>query len=86
MTSEELKALLAKEASINAAEEDSAKTLAARKRAAKDWISHFVYIKKFRQELIDGGMPEAEVTADSLTKALVAKWEESADIRETEAI
>jgi len=86
MTSEELKALLAREAEINASEEDHQKTLAARKRAAKDWVQHYVYVTKFKAELIEGGLKPEEFTADHAVKALVAKWEETAEVRSTDAI
>ena len=86
MTSEELKALLAKESAINAAEVESDKSNAARERAAKDWIQHFVYITKFKQELLDGGLKPEEFTAAYAQKALVAKWNSSAEVKATEAI
>lgn len=83
---EALKALLVKQAKVAADEADSGKTEAARLRAAKDWISHYVYIKKFRQELIDGGMEPEEFTQDAATRALLEKWNDSAEVRSTDAI
>ncbi len=81
-----LKALLAKEAKAAAEDSDSAKTEAGRLRAAKEWVSHFVYIKNFRQELIDAGLKPEEFTQDKAVEMLIAKWNESAEVRHSDAI
>lgn len=81
-----LKELLAKQAKVAAEEADSGKTEAGRLKAAKEWVQHYVYIKKFRQELIDAGLVPESFTQDKAVELLVERWNESADVRGSDAI
>lgn len=77
-----LRELLTKQATQAASEADSGRTEAARKRAAKDWVSHYVYIAGFRQELIDTGVVTADEFTQTLAETLLLdKWNDKAEVR-----
>lgn len=50
-----------------------------RKRAARDWVQHFVAVSKFVKEL-----DEKPESIEDLETALIASWEAKADNRNSE--
>lgn len=53
----------------------------ARKRAAKDWVTHYMYIRTFIDEMTEAD--KLELTENLLAEKLLGKWQEKAETKNT---
>ena len=69
----------------NTSEEDT-KTHKNRVKAAKEWVQHFVYVTKIRQEAIDMGIKPEDFTTEVAVDLMVEQWETTAKTKASTAI
>jgi len=58
---------------------EEAKADAARKRAAKDWVQHYLYIRTFIDEMSEE--EKMELTENTLADKLLERWLEKAETK-----
>ena len=69
----------------NNTQEDD-KTHKNRVKAAIEWVQHYVYVAKIRQEAIDLGVKPEDFTTEVAVELMVEQWEATAATKATTAI
>ncbi len=86
VTGSDLQALIAKETLAAETDASDKKTEFNRRKAAKEWVQHYVYISEFKAELIADGLDPELFTADNAAQLLFERWNDKAVVRGSKAI